>query len=323
MDITEFKTTINNWGQNRVPFLFAIDFEMKRPLAFKLEGMKSEGILYQVNDNTNSNDSIHKSKLVQFEKHPISFSDYNSKFEKVKYHLSYGDTFLTNLTIKTEIRSKLNLRELFISSSAKYKLWKKDKFLVFSPETFIKINRKKISSFPMKGTIDAGLPSAADILLNDRKELSEHVTIVDLIRNDLSHVASNVHVKRFRYLEEIRTNSKNLLQASSEIVGDLPDDYAANIGDIVTRLLPAGSVSGAPKPKTLEIISDAEQEERGYYTGVFGLFDGANLDSAVMIRFIEQVGNRFYYRSGGGITSQSDPELEYEEAINKVYLPSS
>ena len=87
------------------------------------------------------------------------------------------------------------------------------------------------------------------------------------------------------------------------------------------RLLPAGSVSGAPKSRTLEIIRSAEQSDRGYYTGVCGYFDGQNLDSAVMIRFIEQIGNGFYYRSGGGITAQSNLHAEYLEAIDKVYVP--
>jgi para-aminobenzoate synthetase component 1 len=85
--------------------------------------------------------------------------------------------------------------------------------------------------------------------------------------------------------------------------------------------LPAGSVTGAPKAKTVEIIKAAEQEPRGFYTGILGIFDGKQLDSGVMIRFIEKVDGRFFYRSGGGITTQSDCKAEYEEAINKIYVP--
>jgi para-aminobenzoate synthetase component 1 len=151
--------------------------------------------------------------------------------------------------------------------------------------------------------------------------MAEHVTIVDLIRNDLSAIANNVQVTRFRYLEEIRTMQKNLLQVSSEIQGDLPDGYQRTLGDIVVQLLPAGSVSGAPKCKTLEIIRMAEKEPRGYYTGVVGLFDGRTLDSGVMIRFLEYHDNTLYYRSGGGITVQSAVETEYQEAIDKIYVP--
>ena len=173
----------------------------------------------------------------------------------------------------------------------------------------------------MKGTIDASIPDAEKIILNDEKELSEHVTIVDLIRNDLSTVASNVQVKRFRYIDKINTNQKDLLQVSSEICGDLEKDFGSRIGSILISLLPAGSISGAPKNKTIEIIQATENEKRWYYTGVAGYFDGQNLDSGVMIRFIEQEGSQFYYRSGGGITSQSKMESEYQEAIDKIYVP--
>ena len=81
------------------------------------------------------------------------------------------------------------------------------------------------------------------------------------------------------------------------------------------------SVSGAPKQKTNEIIRQAEGAKRGFYTGVFGYFDGENLDSGVMIRYIEHVHGKYFYRSGGGITTQSDAMAEYQEALDKVYVP--
>jgi para-aminobenzoate synthetase component 1 len=173
----------------------------------------------------------------------------------------------------------------------------------------------------MKGTIDAGIPNATEKILNDQKELAEHVTIVDLIRNDLSSVTKNVEVTRFRYIDELITNDKKLLQVSSEIMGDVPEHFHSKLGDILVNLLPAGSVSGAPKQKTLEIIRRAEVEKRGYYTGVLGIFDGQNFDSGVMIRFIEKTGGEYCYRSGGGITTQSVLEKEYQEVIAKVYVP--
>ena len=86
-------------------------------------------------------------------------------------------------------------------------------------------------------------------------------------------------------------------------------------------MLPAGYVSGAPKPATLDIIREAESEPRGYYTGIFGYYDGKELDTAVMIRFIEQFDGRYYFRSGGGITAYSDCESEYKEVLSKIYLP--
>lgn len=173
----------------------------------------------------------------------------------------------------------------------------------------------------MKGTIDASIPDAAQLLINDPKEAAEHATIVDLIRNDLSMVANQVSVSRYRYIDTLRTNLGSILQTSSEIQGTLPDDYHAHLGDIIFKLLPAGSITGAPKKKTMQIIQEAETYDRGFYTGIMGYFDGENLDSAVMIRFVEQEGEKMYFKSGGGITCQSDVESEYNEMKQKVYVP--
>ena len=320
MTIDDFRKQLNAWGREKTPFLFLVDFEMQKPLAWKLVDVQAEEIMYECNGVTNSRPTRSNGKI-GLEKFPIDFQEYHQKFASVFRHLEHGDSYLTNLTIRTRIAMTASLRELFYLSKAKYKLWFKDEFLVFSPEIFVKIKDRKIYSYPMKGTIDASVPSAETRILADVKELSEHVTIVDLIRNDLSTVAHHVRVSRFRYIDEIKTSEKKLLQVSSEITGDLDEDYHVRLGDIILNLLPAGSVSGAPKHKTLEIIRRAENESREYYTGVFGIFDGTNLDSGVMIRFIERKGQRFYYRSGGGITTQSLPENEYQEAIDKVYVP--
>ena len=94
-----------------------------------------------------------------------------------------------------------------------------------------------------------------------------------------------------------------------------------SLGDILFRLLPAGSICGAPKKKTVEIIRKVEGYERGFYTGVFGYFDGQNLDSAVAIRYIERQEDQLVFKSGGGITFMSDWEKEYDEMQKKVYVP--
>ncbi len=322
MNFRLFADKLNQWGRHKVPFLFVIDFEMQKPMAFPLDMIDPDTLVFNINGHTNSH-HVSKTFLDKeiIQKTPLSFEEYENKFNMVQRHLDYGDSFLTNLTVATEVKLKHSLRELFDLSHAKYKVWYNNDFLVFSPEIFIQIRGQKIYSYPMKGTIDASIPGAAEKILNDRKELAEHVTIVDLIRNDLSLVADHIEVNRFRYLEELKTNDKTLLQVSSEIVGELSDDYASHLGDILLNLLPAGSVSGAPKPKTLDVIREAEKIDRGYYTGVVGCFDGQNLDSGVMIRFIERAGSNYFYRSGGGITTQSDARSEYEEVINKVYVP--
>lgn len=320
MDINEFISKLNQWGQDRVPFFFLIDFEMRKPEAWKLSDIPA-GIFYSIEKKTNAESLSVSQPDIALRKFPIAFENYKSKFDFVKQRISLGDSYLTNLTVKTKIDLNQGLVNLFFATQAKYKVCWKEKFLCFSPETFVKISNGKIFSYPMKGTIDASIPNAEEIILNDPKELSEHVTIVDLIRNDLSSVSSNVAVKRFRYIDQINTNLKSLLQVSSEICGDLPKNYHSSLGTILLSLLPAGSISGAPKTKTLEIIRGAEKEPRGYYTGVMGYFDGENLDSGVMIRFIEQDGNQYYYRSGGGITSQSHAQSEYQEMIDKIYAP--
>ena len=321
MTIDEFRIQLNEWGKNKIPFLFLVDFELQKPLAFKLSDVDPGQILFDCNGRSNQKSSGPITSSISFSKTPITFNAYEEKFNTVFKRLEYGDSYLTNLTVKTKIDLQASLKDLFFFSKAKYKLWFKDEFLVFSPEIFVRINNNKIFSYPMKGTIDASVPQAKEKIMNDVKELAEHVTIVDLIRNDLSDVAQNVRVTRFRYIDELQTSDKKLLQVSSEIIGDLKNNYYAELGDILVRLLPAGSVSGAPKVKTLEIIKDAEKEARGYYTGVFGVFDGENFDSGVMIRFIEHNGSLYYYRSGGGITTQSNAMNEYQEVLDKVYVP--
>jgi para-aminobenzoate synthetase component 1 len=244
-------------------------------------------------------------------------------FERVIEHLKKGNSYLVNLTFPTPIDTNLTLAGIYNLSEAPYKLLYDDRFVVFSPESFIRIHDGWIRSYPMKGTIDASVPDAAEKVLNDPKESAEHNTIVDLIRNDLSRVADRVEVARFRYIERIRTLDREILQVSSEIRGRLADGYREHLGELLDSLLPAGSVSGAPKKRTVEIIREVESGPRGFYTGIFGIFDGKDVDSAVMIRFIEKTPSGLVYRSGGGITHLSDPVSEYREMLDKVYLQIS
>jgi para-aminobenzoate synthetase component 1 len=313
------KETLNEWGKERIPFIFLIDFECNKPLCWKLDDhtapfrINFQGIRNFQNQYNNS-----KKLNTNFKKYPISIGEYQLKFDEVKTNLLYGNSFLVNLTAQTPIEIELSLEDIFYNVNAKYSCWLENEFVCFSPETFITIKEGSIFSYPMKGTIDATKNNAKEILLNDSKEIAEHATIVDLIRNDLSLVAENVTVSKFRFYEEIKTQNGNIGQVSSEISGILPDNYHAKIGDILFKLLPAGSISGAPKQKTVEIIQKVEGIKRGYYTGIAGYFDGVNLDSCVLIRFIEQ---NYIYRSGGGITFMSNVEDEYKEMIDKIYVP--
>ncbi len=314
--------TMNELGQKKTAFLFVIDFEMKMPLVVPLAQVDASQMLYDIQGMRNGGEVCRNDVQKIFSiKEAISIEKYEIAFKYCVEQLKLGNSYLLNLTFPTEIITGLTLQEIFFLSKSKYKLWLRDNFVCFSPETFVSISDGIISSCPMKGTIDAAIPHAEQLILQDEKETAEHYTIVDLIRNDLSMVASQVRVEKFRYVEKISTNQKDLLQVSSLISGKLPADYASHIGDILLTLLPAGSVSGAPKKKTLEIIQHAEQHERGYYTGIFGYFDGKNLNSAVMIRFIEQQNGKLFYKSGGGITTQSNLQQEYAELLDKVYFP--
>jgi para-aminobenzoate synthetase component 1 len=332
---------ISAFATQNKPFFFIIDFEGTSSLVLTPEESSNLGIFYNVNGLTNYNELSHISRpeitdqqngsdLNQpfkedsahfFKSYPVSFEEYYTSFNKAQRALQRGDTYLINLTFKTKIETNLSLAEIFLKSKAKYKLYFQDKFVVFSPEMFIKISGRSIETRPMKGTISANIPNAENLLMENLKEIFEHNTIVDLLRNDMNIVAENVVVQDFRYVERIHTHKGDLLQVSSLIKGELPFGYEKKLGDIINAMLPAGSVTGAPKKKTVEIIREIENYQRGYYTGVFGFFNGYELEVAVSIRFIEKDGRDLYFKSGGGITALSNPIDEYHELINKIYVP--
>jgi len=315
-----FASKVNALAGSGKPFFFIIDFDKKKPEVFPIDQLPDD-ILFSMPGYSTPAKKQDVKENFWFRAKPPSFEAYNEAFNKVIDEINFGNSYLLNLTFKSKIDTNLNLKSIFERSIAKYKLWFRNKFVVFSPETFVQINEGIISSFPMKGTIDATIPDARQVLLNDEKESAEHHTIVDLIRNDLAIVAEDVYVEEFKHIDKLNTHKGDLLQMSSKITGRLPNNYKETLGSILLELLPAGSISGAPKQKTVQIIRDVENYDRSYYTGVFGYFDGENLDSAVMIRFIENEEDGLYFKSGGGVTSMSDVLKEYEELIRKIYVP--
>lgn len=310
---------MNELAQKGEPFAFLIDFLGENPQFFSVNDY--DKILWDIPISRNCKVRKKVKNPRRWETKAVNFAHYKKGFDQILQHINNGDTYLLNYTQPTFVDTDLSLTDIFYLSNAPYRILLKNHFVCFSPEPFVKIENGKIYSFPMKGTIDADLENAREKILSDSKEVAEHNTIVDLIRNDLSIIADNVEVEEFRYINKIQTNQRNLLQVSSRISGDLPADYTKNIGEIIVNMLPAGSVSGAPKKKTVEIINANENYNRGYYTGVFGVFDGKNLDSCVLIRFIEKQENKLIYKSGGGITFLSDAEKEYDEMIKKIYVP--
>ena len=306
------------FAKRRIPFLFVIDYEKKEIFAQEITKLKN--IFFKVPGFRNFA-LPPKTYPKILSKKPLSFNEYKEMFDAVQRQIRLGNTYLLNLTASTPITTDASLLEIFYTTKAKFKLYFQDRFICFSPERFVKIKNNTIHTYPMKGTIDASIPDAQQKILANQKEMAEHVMIVDLLRNDLNMVAANVRVKRFRYIDEIVAGEKKLLQVSSEIVGTLPNNWHEHLGEIFDKLLPAGSITGTPKKSTCKIIQTIEKEPRGFYTGVFGYFDGKNLDSAVMIRFIEQHNNKLYYKSGGGITIDSDAKKEYQELLDKIYIP--
>ncbi|WP_439328197.1 aminodeoxychorismate synthase component I [Lonepinella sp. BR2357] len=325
MPFNAFVAQANDFGKQRQPFFFLIDFEQKKPLIWPLDQIEKAPLYFEITGKTNYHDKLNRKVRSKTPLHFTAFSldpqRYQQGFEQVQQALQQGNSYLLNLTYPTEIQTNFSLLDFFEQSQARYKLYYPPHFVCFSPECFIKIKQNQIFTYPMKGTIDANLPNAEQQLLQSEKEQAEHYTIVDLMRNDLATVAQQIEVRRFRYVERIETEKGAILQTSSEIIGNLRENWQENIGTILAQLLPAGSISGAPKEKTVEIIQQAEGQERGYYTGVFGIFDGESVDSAVAIRFIEQCDGKLYFRSGGGITRKSQLDQEYNELLQKIYVP--
>jgi para-aminobenzoate synthetase component 1 len=299
-----------------VPCFFYTDFGGEHFHCYTLEELHTEDIEFAFNSDSDKTNTPHKPIFS-----PISLEHYRQKFEAVQEHIRNGNTYLLNLTQPTSIETDYTLKDIYTMANAPYKLRVKNQFVCFSPEPFITIEGNTIHTYPMKGTIDASLPNAIETIINDKKEIAEHTMIVDLLRNDLGIIAREIKVEKFRYITTIDTGDKKLHQVSSHISGTLDNNWKVNVGKLICELLPAGSISGTPKRKTVDIIKKIEGYTRGYFTGVFGHFDGKNFYSAVAIRFIENVDGKLIYKSGGGITADSDCLSEYSEMIDKIYIP--
>ena len=281
------KKTLNHYGSQREPFFFCISYDLKKWDVTTLNTLDNS-IKYSIGKQ-NIKNNLNQPHILAHD-----FSNYKNQFEAIIHEIKKGNTYLLNLTAKSQLESIHSLDEIYANTNAKYKLLYKDTFVSFSPESFVTIKDNVIATFPMKGTIDASIDNAKEKLLKNNKELAEHTMIVDLLRNDLNIVSKNVRVKRFRYLEKINAGKKELYQASSEIIGDLDESWHDNIGDILLPLLPAGSITGTPKRSTVNIINTIENYERGWFSGIWGIYDGTSIDSSVLIRFIEKDNNTLF-----------------------------
>lgn len=312
---------MNQLSLQKKAFFFVVDFLKENILLFDENQLEKELILVDFPNFKNFKNFKKKSKKINWESHSVALEEYKKAFDKVQNEIKKGESYLCNLTCRSTIKTDGTLLDFFTQSQAKYKVLLPENWVFFSPETFISIHENKIRTEPMKGTIDASLPNAKEILLANAKENAEHYTVIDLLRNDLSRVANEVGLQDFKRIDYLQTAQKNLFAMSSCIEGRLKPEFENKIGSILDAMLPAGSILGAPKAQTLKIIKNSETYSRGFYTGVSGYFDGENLDSCVMIRFLEKENEVFYFKSGGGITHQSDCLSEYDEMKKKIYVP--
>jgi anthranilate synthase component I len=189
-----------------------------------------------------------------------------------------------------------------------------------SPESLIKTRGKQVITNPIAGTRKRGKTSEEDLknekdLQTDEKELAEHKMLVDLGRNDLGRVCQfgSVQVDKYKEIERFR----HVMHLVSEVSGELKDDKTAL--DALAACIPAGTVSGAPKIRAMEIINELEKSKRGLYSGAIGyLSANGNMDFALAIRTMILKEGSAFIQAGAGIVYDSDPELEYEETINKL-----
>lgn len=189
-----------------------------------------------------------------------------------------------------------------------------------SPEVLVSVQDRTVKVLPIAGTRPRGKTHAQDVafekeLLADPKELSEHVMLVDLGRNDLSRVcnAGSVQVLRDHVIERY----SHVMHIVSEVEGKLADSNSSV--DALMQCFPAGTVSGAPKIRAMEIIDVCEPTKRGIYAGAVGYFDfSGNMDTCIAIRTMVVTNNKVYIQAGAGIVADSDPIKEFEETQNKA-----
>jgi anthranilate synthase component 1 len=189
-----------------------------------------------------------------------------------------------------------------------------------SPEVLVRVQDKEVRLLPIAGTRPRGKTHQEDLdlekdLKNDPKEVAEHIMLVDLGRNDLSRVSKPGTVKMER--NQVIERYSHVMHIVSDVVGEISDDMTSV--DALMQCFPAGTVSGAPKIRAMQIIDDLEPTKRGIYAGAVGYFDfSGNMDTCIAIRTMVVTDNKVYIQAGAGIVADSDPQKEFEETQNKA-----
>ncbi|MDR1554887.1 MAG: anthranilate synthase component I family protein [Campylobacteraceae bacterium] len=263
-------------------------------------------------------------------------SDFNALFdkeryckmvEKAKHYIKEGDIFQVVLSNRFEAKAKGSifnaykiLRNLNPSPYMFYFSSDKVEIAGASPETLVKLDGKKLLTFPLAGTRRRGVSEKEDKelekeLLSDQKEVAEHNMLVDLGRNDLGKISKFGSVKVEKYLSILRFS--HIMHIGSTVSSEISDDK--NALDAISSVLPAGTLSGAPKIRACEIIHELEGNKRGIYGGAIGYLSfSGDMDTCIAIRIAFKKDDKVYVRSGAGIVAESIAENEYEECNNKA-----
>ena len=266
----------------------------------------------------------HDGKII---KKSDSIEEYGEKVEKIKHYIREGHVFQTVLSQRWTIETRQTgfelykeLRELNPSPYLYYFNYGTFEVIGSSPEMIVKKQGNKVFTCPIAGTRKRGKDEAEDKrlrdeLLSDEKERAEHVMLVDLARNDMGRISEFGTVKVTQFMEV--QNYSHVMHIVSQVEGRKKGE--SHPLDLVASFLPAGTLSGAPKIRAMEIIDELESVRRGLYGGATGYIDfGGDMDFCITIRTMVKKGNEVYLQAGAGIVADSVPENEYYECCNKV-----
>ena len=337
-----FQNALNYWKKNsdHISAFGFISYDMKNIIFPKLNlkktnstfpllwfGKPKEVFEYKINS---SNKKLNKCKL-ELSKDLINFNDYKNNINKIKNYLFKGDSYQINFTQPIFYKTNDNPFDIYLNLRNKVKPFygsylnnKHYSILSFSPEKFIEKKKDVIASFPMKGTIKRSINRNKDYVLlnnlqNSSKDKAEHLMIVDLIRNDLGKICNigSIKVNDLFNIQSFPT----VHQMISKVSGKLKKNI--NETEIILSLFPGGSITGAPKERSIEIIDELENYERGIYTGSIGyITKSGDMDFNIAIRTLEIKNKIAKYPVGGGIVWDSIPKNEWLEAIQKAKILS-
>jgi anthranilate synthase component 1 len=259
--------------------------------------------------------------------HAMQRAYYDEIIERAKEYIRAGDVFQVVLSQRVEVETGVHpftlyraLRTVNPSPFMSYLQLGDEQIIGASPEALIRLDHRELTTHPIAGTRRRGRSEEEDLqleaeLLADEKERAEHVMLVDLARNDIGRVATPGSVRVPVLLRTERFS--HVIHLVSHVTGELREGMTAV--DALRACFPAGTVSGAPKIRAMEIIAELEQDRRGFYAGCFGyLAYSGNMDMALSLRTVAMRGGTVYMQAGGGIVFDSQVDFEYQETLNKM-----